>query len=151
MNFSELLKIARNAIYDLDDSDKLVKDKLEDWCKLKKDLLSEKYSTDLYSIDIDDLSKETYTSPTYDNANEVDGRIVLRDNFDELLKNNDNLFIFGEDVGKIGDVNQGLEGLQKKHGKNRVFDTSIRESTIVGQGIGMSMSCLLYTSPSPRD
>ena len=139
LNFSELLKIARNAIYDLDASDKLVKDKLEDWCKLKKDLLSEKYSTDLYSIDIDDLSKETYTYPTYDNANEVDGRIVLRDNFDELLKNNDNLFIFGEDVGKIGDVNQGLEGLQKKYGKNRVFDTGIRESTIVGQAIGMAL------------
>ena len=63
----------------------------------------------------------------------------MRDNFDELLKNNDNLFIFGEDVGKIGDVNQGLEGLQKKYGKNRVFDTGIRESTIVGQAIGMAL------------
>ena len=49
------------------------------------------------------------------------------------------MFIFGEDVGKIGDVNQGLEGLQKKYGKNRVFDTGIRESTIVGQAIGMAL------------
>ena len=61
------------------------------------------------------------------------------DNFDKLLEKNSKIFIFGEDVGKIGDVNQGLEGLQKKYGENRVFDTSIRESTIVGQGIGMSM------------
>ena len=69
----------------------------------------------------------------------VDGRIIIRDNFDKLLEKNSKIFIFGEDVGKIGDVNQGLEGLQKKYGVNRVFDTSIRESTIVGQGIGMSM------------
>ena len=139
LNFSELLKIARHTIYDLNSNNELIKNKLEDWCKSKTKLLSEKYSTDLYSIDINDLSKESSISPTYDNTNEVDGRIILRDNFDELLKNHDNLFIFGEDVGKIGDVNQGLEGLQKKYGKNRVFDTGIRESTIVGQAIGMAL------------
>ena len=60
----------------------------------------------------------------------VDGRIIIRDNFDKLLENNNKIFIFGEDVGMIGDVNQGLEGLQIKYGKNRVFDTGIRESTI---------------------
>ena len=139
LNFSELLKIARNIIYNLNSNNELIKNKLEDWCKLKKNLLSEKYSTDLYSINVGDLSKKTSISPAYDNINEVDGRIILRDNFDELLKNYDNLFIFGEDVGKIGDVNQGLEGLQKKYGKNRVFDTGIRESTIVGQAIGMAL------------
>ena len=139
LNFSELLKIARNIIYDLNSNNELIKNKLEDWCKLKKNLLSEKYSTDLYSINVGDLSKKTSISPAYENINEVDGRIILRDNFDELLKNYDNLFIFGEDVGKIGDVNQGLEGLQKKYGKNRVFDTGIRESTIVGQAIGMAL------------
>jgi len=139
LNFSELLKIARNIIYDLNSNNELIKNKLEEWCKSKMNLLSEKYSTDLYSININDLSKENSTSPSYDNPQEVDGRIILRDNFDELLKNHDNLFIFGEDVGKIGDVNQGLEGLQKKYGKNRVFDTGIRESTIVGQAIGMAL------------
>jgi pyruvate/2-oxoglutarate/acetoin dehydrogenase E1 component/TPP-dependent pyruvate/acetoin dehydrogenase alpha subunit len=139
VNFSELLKISRNTIYDLDSSNDIIKNKLLEWNKSKMKLLSEKYSTDLYSIDINDLLKKNFTPPTYDNPNEVDGRIILRDNFDELLKNHDNLFIFGEDVGKIGDVNQGLEGLQKKHGKNRVFDTGIRESTIVGQAIGMAL------------
>ena len=139
VNFSELLKISRNTIYDLDSSNDIIKNKLLEWNKSKMKLLSEKYSTDLYSIDINDLLKKNFTSPAYDNPNEVDGRIILRDNFDELLKNHDNLFIFGEDVGKIGDVNQGLEGLQKKYGKNRVFDTGIRESTIVGQAIGMAL------------
>jgi len=139
LNFSELLKIARHTIYDLNSNNELIKNKLEDWCKLKLKLLSDKYSSDLYSINISDLSKENSIIPVYNNTQEVDGRIILRDNFDELLKNHDNLFIFGEDVGKIGDVNQGLEGLQKKHGKSRVFDTGIRESTIVGQAIGMAL------------
>ena len=139
LNFSELLKIARNSIYDLNSNNQLIKNKLEDWSKLKMDLLSEKYSTDLYSISISDLSKNKTIQPVLNEPKEVDGRIILRDNFDELLKSHDNLFIFGEDVGKIGDVNQGLEGLQKKYGKSRVFDTGIRESTIVGQAIGMAL------------
>ena len=139
INFSELLKIARNTIYDLNPNNESIKNKLDDWCKSKTKLLSEKYSTDLYSIDINNLSEKSSIQPSYDNSSEVDGRIVLRDNFDKLLEKHDNLFIFGEDVGKIGDVNQGLEGLQKKYGKNRVFDTGIRESTIVGQAIGMAL------------
>ena len=69
----------------------------------------------------------------------MDGRIVIRDNFDALLSKDDRLVIFGEDVGVIGDVNQGLEGMQEKHGKDRVFDTGIREATIIGQGIGMAL------------
>ena len=69
----------------------------------------------------------------------VDGREVLRENFDYILTNRPEVLIFGEDSGKIGGVNQGLEGLQAKHGELRVFDTGIRETTIVGQGIGMAM------------
>ena len=65
--------------------------------------------------------------------------IVLRDNFDALLQKHPELIIFGEDSGKIGDVNQGLEGLQKKYGIQRVSDTGIREATIIGQGIGLAM------------
>lgn len=74
-----------------------------------------------------------------DDAPMKDGREILRDNFDEILKNRPEVLIFGEDSGKIGGVNQGLEGLQEKHGINRVFDTGIREATIAGQGIGMAM------------
>ena len=74
-----------------------------------------------------------------DESKKVDGRIVLRNNFNKLLEKFDNLLIFGEDSGKIGDVNQGLEGLQEIHGKERVGDRGIREASIVGEGIGLSL------------
>ena len=139
-NFSELIKICRRLIYKLDSSNLNDRNSLINWKSKYIDILSNKYSTDLYSINLDSLSNIPKVFPLYsDEETFVDGRIIIRDNFDKLLENNSKIFIFGEDVGKIGDVNQGLEGLQKKHGKNRVFDTSIRESTIVGQGIGMSM------------
>ena len=69
----------------------------------------------------------------------VDGRVVLRDNFKELFTRYPELMIFGEDVGHIGDVNQGLEGIQAEFGSVRVSDTGIREATIAGQGIGLAM------------
>jgi len=65
--------------------------------------------------------------------------VVLRPNFDAIFSNHPEALIFGEDSGTIGDVNQGLEGLQDKHGEMRVSDTGIREATILGQGIGMAM------------
>jgi pyruvate/2-oxoglutarate/acetoin dehydrogenase E1 component len=65
--------------------------------------------------------------------------MIIRDNFEALLKKYDTLLMFGEDVGKIGDVNQGLEGLQAKFGAIRIADTGIREASIVGQGIGMAL------------
>ena len=78
--------------------------------------------------------------PIYDqNSKKVDGRIILRNNFDNLLDKYDNLVIFGEDSGKIGDVNQGLEGLQEKYGKERVSDRGIREASIIGEGIGLAL------------
>lgn len=69
----------------------------------------------------------------------LNGYEVINHYFDQLLENNPRVFAFGEDVGKIGDVNQGFAGLQQKHGKQRVFDTGIRELTIMGQGIGMAL------------
>ena len=98
------------------------------------------YSSKLYSeSELSPLSIDS-VPPTYDdNAEEVDGRVVLRDNFDRLLERYPESLIFGEDSGKIGDVNQGLEGLQDKYGELRVSDTGIREATIAGQGIGMAM------------
>lgn len=69
----------------------------------------------------------------------VDGREILRDNFDYQFEHHPETMIFGEDAGKIGGVNQGLEGLQEKYGNLRVSDTGIRETTIIGQGIGMAM------------
>ncbi|MCB2220398.1 MAG: transketolase [Bacteroidetes bacterium] len=69
----------------------------------------------------------------------VPGRMILRDNFDHLFRKYPQLMAFGEDVGKIGGVNQTYEGLQQKYGENRIFDTGIREATIIGQGIGLAM------------
>jgi len=78
--------------------------------------------------------------PQYDEPPEVvDGRIILRDNFDKIFSKYPEALIFGEDSGAIGDVNQGLEGLQKKYGELRVSDTGIREATIIGQGIGLAL------------
>lgn len=79
-------------------------------------------------------------APQYDaDAPSINGYEILNKYFDELFTKNPSVIAYGEDVGKIGDVNQGFAGLQAKHGTNRIFDTGIRELTIVGQAIGLSM------------
>jgi pyruvate/2-oxoglutarate/acetoin dehydrogenase E1 component/TPP-dependent pyruvate/acetoin dehydrogenase alpha subunit len=79
--------------------------------------------------------------PTYpENAKkDTDGRMILRDNFDAIFAKYPEALIFGEDSGNIGDVNQGLEGMQEKYGETRVADVGIREATIIGQGIGLAL------------
>ena len=98
------------------------------------------YSSHLYS---ESEWKSTYVKevkPVYsENSEMVDGRVVVRNNFDKIFEKYPETLVFGEDAGNIGDVNQGLEGLQEKYGKVRVADTGIREATILGQGIGMAM------------
>jgi len=77
--------------------------------------------------------------PVYDeDAPALNGYEILNKYFDELFASNPKVIAFGEDVGKIGDVNQGFAGLQAKYGSGRIFDTGIRELTIIGQGIGMA-------------
>jgi len=100
----------------------------------------ENYSSHLYSQSKWSAENISEIKPIYsENENFVDGRVIIRDNFDKLLEKYPEMLIFGEDCGKIGDVNQGLEGLQKKYGVDRVSDTGIREATIIGQGIGLAM------------
>lgn len=72
-------------------------------------------------------------------AQMVDGRVVLRENFDRIFATMPEVVTFGEDTGRLGDVNLGMEGLQKAHGEHRIFDTGIREATILGQGVGMAL------------
>lgn len=74
-----------------------------------------------------------------DDSKVVDGREIMVACFDNLLSTDPRVLAFGEDVGKIGDVNQGFAGLQEKHGESRVSDTGIRELTIIGQGIGTAL------------
>ncbi|MBE2272707.1 MAG: transketolase, partial [Flavobacteriales bacterium] len=79
-------------------------------------------------------------APIFSDSSEVvDGRVVVRNNFDKIFEKYPQALVFGEDAGNIGDVNQGLEGLQEKYGEIRIADTGIREATILGQGIGMAM------------
>ena len=110
------------------------------WLKNLKANLQNKFSSHLYSEGINGTSHVVPSKPIYkEDAPLIDGRVILRDNFDKLLEKYDRLIIFGEDSGKIGGVNQGLEGLQEKYNEIRVADTGIREATIVGQGIGMAL------------
>jgi pyruvate/2-oxoglutarate/acetoin dehydrogenase E1 component/TPP-dependent pyruvate/acetoin dehydrogenase alpha subunit len=110
------------------------------WLKKLTSYVSERISSHLYTVSKKDLIAFKVTPVKFNkNSIPVDGRVIIRDNFEALLKKHDNLLIFGEDVGKIGDVNQGLEGLQNKFGSLRISDTGIREATIAGQGIGMAL------------
>ena len=99
-----------------------------------------KYGAHLYSEHENKATNVKEVTPSYDeNSKLVDARIVIRDNFKALFAKHKELLIFGEDSGKIGDVNQGLEGMQEQYGEYRVSDTGIREASIVGQGIGLAM------------
>ena len=114
--------------------------KLSNWINEYRDKVQPFYSSFLYNEYPNNFLNVKHISPTYgEKSSMVDGRIILKNNFDSLLTKKSNIVIFGEDSGKIGDVNQGLEGLQTKYGKERVDDRGIREATIVGEGIGLAM------------
>ena len=112
---------------------------LKEWINKFSSLNQKKYSSKLYNESSSNAAGVKEIKPLYGNSKKVDGRIVLRNNFKELLSLYDNLLIFGEDAGKIGDVNQGLEGLQEIYGEERVGDRGIREASIIGEGIGLSL------------
>ena len=98
------------------------------------------YSSHLYSQSEWKATNVKEIAPVFsENSLTVDGRVVVRNNFDKIFEKYPETLIFGEDAGNIGDVNQGLEGLQEKYGELRIADTGIREATILGQGIGMAM------------
>ncbi len=116
------------------------KKKLSNWIKAKLENANDRYSSHLYSQSTLSISKIYHVPIQFeDEAKMEDGRIILRENFKKQLEKVPELIIFGEDAGKIGGVNQSLEGLQEEFGEDRVFDTGIRECTIIGQGIGMAM------------
>ena len=113
--------------------------------------LQKKYD-ELFAVEKDNYSSHLYSQSQWkathvkevkpvfsESSEEVDGRMVVRNNFDKIFEKYPETLIFGEDTGNIGDVNQGLEGMQEKYGEMRIADTGIREATILGQGIGMAM------------
>ena len=113
--------------------------KLIAWLNVSRIENHDRYSSYLYSESEQSALLVKPVAVEYSDEKLFDGREVLRDNFDKILEKYPEVIIFGEDSGRIGGVNQGLEGLQKKYGEIRVFDTGIREATILGQAIGLAM------------
>ena len=101
---------------------------------------TENYSSHLYSESEWKAVNIPEIKPVFSEDSQIlDGRVVIRNNFDKIFEKYPETLIFGEDTGSIGDVNQGLEGMQEKYGETRIADTGIREATILGQGVGLAM------------
>lgn len=136
----EIFTTARKVLRYLKNESSQEKNNLTNWLNSKANEHKDLFNSHLYSQSEQSALNIAPAPAKYEGEEKmVDGREVLRENFDYILTNRPEVLIFGEDSGKIGGVNQGLEGLQAKHGELRVFDTGIRETTIVGQGIGMAM------------
>ena len=117
------------------------REELSKWIISYTDKTQKNFSSNLFSeTDLNVFSiKEVLPVYAEDAKEDTDGRMILRDNFDAIFTKYPEVLIFGEDAGAIGDVNQGLEGMQEKYGELRVADVGIREATILGQGIGMAL------------
>ncbi|WP_370424883.1 alpha-ketoacid dehydrogenase subunit alpha/beta [Tenacibaculum dicentrarchi] len=136
----DILIATRKSLRYLKDEDFAEKKILQKFIKDAIDNAAVKFSSHLLSETTFSPEKIAAEAPKYAaEENLVDARLIMRDNFDAIFKKYPETVIFGEDAGYIGDVNQGLEGLQEKYGELRVSDTGIREATILGQGIGMAM------------
>jgi len=131
---------AKKALRVTRDESKPARQQLVAWLEEYNKANQYRYDSYLYSESDKSPLKVEEVKPEYDeNAEEVDGRVVLRDNFDALFAQYPHVMVFGEDCGQLGDVNKGLEGLQDTYGEIRVSDTGIREATILGQGIGLAL------------
>ncbi len=138
-NFSYAKKILRHVCLDCSIRKKLQED-LSEWLKRNYEDANPRYHSHLYREGAKSVLKVKEIKPVFNSeTKKVNGREILRDNFDVLFEKYPLLITFGEDTGKLGDVNQGLEGIQKKYGEIRISDTGIRETTILGQGIGAAM------------
>jgi 2-oxoisovalerate dehydrogenase E1 component len=138
-NFMAARKILRNVCETCNKSDNL-KEELHGWLKRNYADASFSYDAFLYNETPSSVMNVKPVPPVYsDSSPEVPGRQILRDNYEKLFAKYPLLVTFGEDTGKIGGVNQSLEGLQKKFGELRITDTGIREATILGQGIGLAL------------
>ncbi len=136
----DIVRIAKKALRALRHEPPQSRLKLNAWLRQYLRKTEQEYNTFLYSESENSGMNIKVISPVYeDDSPMVDGREVLQACFDEWLAKEPRFFAFGEDVGKIGDVNQAFAGLQEKYGELRVTDTSIREASIIGQGIGAAM------------
>ncbi|CAN5409819.1 alpha-ketoacid dehydrogenase subunit alpha/beta [soil metagenome] len=136
----ESIKAVKKALRVTNDEKSVARTALLEWLELVMEENKDRYSSHLYShSDQAALKVKEIPAEYNEGAKEVDGREVLQACFDAAFNNDARVFAFGEDVGKIGDVNQAFAGMQKKYGEMRVTDTGIRECTIIGQGIGTAL------------
>ncbi len=138
-NMSAAKKILRHVCTDCTMREKLQTD-LSAWLDRNQKDGFDRYSTDLYCETDRAAWKIKEVKPIFtENSPMVNGREILRDNWDKVFEKNPLVVAFGEDVGGIGGVNQSYEGIQAKYGKDRITDTGIREATILGQGLGLAL------------
>ena len=136
----DAFKAAKKAVRVMLGKESDLKNEIVAWIKRNTTENLDRFSSHLYSQSEWSALKVKHIKPVWsDSSPLVDGREVLQACFDAALKRDPRILAFGEDVGRIGDVNQGFAGLQQKHGELRVTDTGIRECTIVGQGIGAAL------------
>ncbi|MEP7322815.1 MAG: thiamine pyrophosphate-dependent enzyme, partial [Saprospiraceae bacterium] len=138
---SDLMKNVRRFLIALpSDTDLQSVYGLKSWSKEKYSQIDSRFHSHLTSESAMAAIKVKPIAATYDAQSPmVSGYKILNQYFDKLFASDPRVYAFGEDLGKIGDVNQGFAGLQAKYGEARIFDTGIREWTIVGQAIGMAM------------
>jgi len=135
----EVMSAARRALLAGRGADPIARQPLTDWIASAMAANADRYGSHLYSESAKGCLNVAEVPVRYDSDELVDGRIIIRDNFAALFEKEPLVLMFGEDTGKIGDVNQGMEGMQARFGEVRVSDTGIREATILGQGIGMAL------------
>ncbi|WP_026950080.1 alpha-ketoacid dehydrogenase subunit alpha/beta [Algoriphagus mannitolivorans] len=136
----DVISSVRKSLLIAKDDSETAKSKIKAWYEEQKEKNHDRYNSHLYSkSQWAALNIPEVPAKIDDKSALVDGREILQAFFDHTLENDPRFFAFGEDVGKIGDVNQAFAGLQAKHGQWRVTDTGIRECTIVGQGIGAAL------------
>jgi len=136
----EVISAARKALRLSAADPSAVRDELLKWYAEQSELNQERYNSKLFTDGIDSPFLVNRVGAVYtDESKMVDGRELLNACFDANFSRDERLVAFGEDLGAIGDVNQGFAGLQAKYGELRITDTGIREMTIVGQGIGLAL------------
>lgn len=137
---SSARKILRLVCDKCSDPNHSLKANVTHWLEKEMKKNEDRYNSYLHSPHDSSVLNVEAIDPIYeDTPKQVPGREILRDNWDYIFQNNPLVVAFGEDVGKIGGVNQTFEGLQEKHGEERIFDVGIREATIIGQGLGLSL------------
>ena len=136
----DLLTLARKVLRQVREEQISSKKTLGNWIQSMISGNFDRYSSHLHSQSAHSAMNVPAVAPKYaDDVQMEDGRIILRENYRTILESRPEVLVFGEDAGRIGGVNQSLEGLQEQFGEIRVSDTGIRECTIIGQGIGMAM------------